>query len=37
MENIKQIQYIKAPTANVNEALTTEKGLGEVWTKNLRV
>ncbi len=37
MENIEQIQYIKAPIAEVYEALTTEKGLGEVWTKNLKV
>jgi uncharacterized protein YndB with AHSA1/START domain len=37
MENIEQIQYIKAPIAKVYEALTTEKGLAEVWTKNLRV
>lgn len=37
MESIEQINYIKAPVAVVYKALTSEEGLGEVWTKKLKV
>jgi len=37
MEKIEILNYIKAPASTVYEALTTEKGLGEVWTKKLNV
>ncbi|PRD54654.1 SRPBCC family protein [Sphingobacterium gobiense] len=37
MERIEQINYIKAPATLVYKALTTEEGLGQVWTKKLKV
>ncbi|MBC9796108.1 SRPBCC family protein [Sinomicrobium weinanense] len=37
MTNIEHINYIKTPAAKVYEALTTEKGLSEVWTRELKV
>lgn len=37
MHNIEHIQYIRRPIAAVYEALTTEKGLGAVWTEKLVV
>lgn len=37
MEKIEQINYIKSPIANVFEALTTQEGLGAIWTENLVV
>lgn len=37
MHSIEQINYIKAPTETVFKALTSQKGLGEVWTKKLTV
>jgi uncharacterized protein YndB with AHSA1/START domain len=37
MESIEQINYIKVPAARVYQALTTQEGLGEVWTKKLKV
>ncbi|PRD47802.1 SRPBCC family protein [Sphingobacterium haloxyli] len=37
MERIEQINYIKAPATLVYEALTTEEGLGHVWTNKLKV
>ena len=37
MERIEQINYIKAPIATVYNALTSEEGLGKVWTKKLQV
>jgi len=37
MEKIEILNYIKAPASTVYEALTTEKGLGEVWTNKLNV
>jgi len=37
MESIEQINYIKAPVATVYNALTSEEGLGRVWTKKLKV
>lgn len=37
MESIEQINHIKSPIATVYKALTSEKGLGEVWTKKLKV
>lgn len=37
MEKIELINYLKAPIAAVYEALTTEKGLFEVWTRELVV
>ena len=37
MERIEQINYIKTPIETVFTALTTEKGLGQVWTKKLKV
>jgi len=37
MESIEQINYIKAPISTVYNALTTEEGLGRVWTKKLTV
>jgi uncharacterized protein YndB with AHSA1/START domain len=37
MENIEHINYIKVPAAVVYEALTTQDGLGKVWTNKLIV
>ncbi|MEN7548814.1 SRPBCC domain-containing protein [Rapidithrix thailandica] len=37
MKSIEQINYIKVPASIVYEALTTEEGLGHVWTKKLVV
>ncbi|MCE7055580.1 SRPBCC domain-containing protein [Algoriphagus sp. AGSA1] len=37
MESIEQINYLKVPAANVYQALTSEEGLGKVWTKKLKV
>lgn len=37
MESIEQINHIKVPIATVYDALTSEKGLGNVWTKTLKV
>ena len=37
MESIEQINYIKAPISSLYTALSSEKGLGEVWTKKLNV
>lgn len=37
MTRIEHINYINAPAATVYEALTTQKGLGEVWTRELKV
>lgn len=37
MEKIEHINYIKAPIDKVYEALTTEEGLGNTWTKKLKV
>ncbi|PKD20838.1 ATPase [Salegentibacter salinarum] len=37
MESIEQINYLKAPITTVYDALTSEEGLGHVWTKNLKV
>lgn len=37
MHNIEQINYIKASLTIVYEALTTEEGLGNIWTKKLKV
>lgn len=37
MANIEHLLVIKAPAANVYEALTTEQGLAEVWTRELSV
>ncbi len=37
MEKIEIINYIKAPVSTVYDALTTEQGLGEVWTHKLKV
>lgn len=37
MEKIEHINYIKAPIANVYEALTTQAGLSAVWTEELLV
>ncbi len=37
MQSIEQINYIKAPIATVYKALTSEEGLGQVWTKKLKV
>lgn len=37
MESIEQINYIKAPIVKVYKALTSEEGLGNVWTKKLKV
>ncbi|MEX0928614.1 MAG: SRPBCC domain-containing protein [Balneolales bacterium] len=37
MENIEIINYIKAPVSTVYNVLTTEKGLGAVWTSKLTV
>lgn len=37
MESIEQINYIKVPIETVYKALTSEEGLGQVWTKKLKV
>lgn len=37
MESIEQVNYLKAPIATVYKALTSEEGLGQVWTKKLKV
>ncbi|TDN98250.1 SRPBCC family protein [Sunxiuqinia elliptica] len=37
MVDIEQINYLKAPASTVYHALTTEEGLGNVWTKKLKV
>lgn len=37
MEKIEHINYIKSPISDVYRALTTKKGLGETWTKKLKV
>lgn len=37
MESIEHINYIKSPIATVYKVLTSEEGLGAVWTKNLKV
>ena len=36
-ESIEQINYLKVPIAKVYDALTSEKGLENVWTKKLKV
>lgn len=37
MVSIEHINYIKAPASTVYHALTTEEGLGNIWTMKLRV
>lgn len=37
MERIEQVNYIKSSSNIVYQALTTEEGLGHVWTKKLSV
>ncbi|MEX0778522.1 MAG: SRPBCC domain-containing protein [Balneolales bacterium] len=37
MDSIEQINHIKAPVSIVYKALTSEEGLGQVWTTKLRV
>ncbi|MGS2739100.1 SRPBCC family protein [Sinomicrobium sp. M5D2P17] len=37
MADIEHINYIKAPVSEVYTALTTVKGLSEVWTQKLKV
>ena len=37
MEKIEIINNIKAPASKIYEVLTTEKGLGTVWTPKLEV
>lgn len=37
MESIELINYIKAPISTVYQTLTSEDGLGQVWTKKLTV
>jgi uncharacterized protein YndB with AHSA1/START domain len=37
MEKIEHINYIKSPIANVYDAITTQEGLGTVWTEELIV
>ncbi|MCH7398169.1 SRPBCC domain-containing protein [Belliella sp. DSM 107340] len=37
MESIEQINYIKAASLIVYEAITKEEGLATVWTKKLKV
>jgi len=37
MEKIEHINYIKSPIANVYKTLTTQEGLGAVWTTELIV
>lgn len=33
MESIEQINYLKVSVETVFKALTSEEGLGQVWTK----
>jgi len=37
MESIEQINYLKVPIATVYKALTSEDGLGQIWTTKLKV
>ncbi|MCE4564365.1 SRPBCC domain-containing protein [Maribellus sp. CM-23] len=37
MLDIEHINYLKAPASTVYQALTSEEGLGNVWTKKLKV
>lgn len=37
MKSIQQINYINTPPSTIYQALTTQEGLGEVWTRNLTV
>ena len=37
MASIEHLNTIKAPASKVYEALTTQQGLGEVWTTELNV
>ncbi|UZD22903.1 SRPBCC domain-containing protein [Algoriphagus halophytocola] len=37
MESIEQINYLKCPVATVYQALTSQSGLGQIWTKKLKV
>lgn len=37
MENTEQINYIKTPLSTAYKALTSEEGLGQVWTRKLKV
>jgi len=37
MESIEHINYIKAPITTIYNSLTTQEGLGMVWTKKLKV
>ncbi|SIS76504.1 SRPBCC family protein [Belliella pelovolcani] len=37
MESIEQINYLKVPVESVYKALTSEEGLGQVWTNKLKV
>lgn len=37
MESIEQLNYIKTPISTVYDALTSKQGLGNVWTKKLKV
>ncbi|MCC5941872.1 MAG: SRPBCC domain-containing protein [Balneolaceae bacterium] len=37
MEKIEVINYIKAPVSGIYKVLTTEKGLGAIWTPKLAV
>ncbi|MCK0159624.1 SRPBCC family protein [Allomuricauda sp. F6463D] len=37
MESIEIVNYVKTPIATVYKALTSEEGLGNVWTKKLIV
>lgn len=37
MVDIEHINYLKVPASTVYHALTTEEGLGSVWTKKLKV
>lgn len=37
MANIELVNYIKAPVSTVYRTLVTEEGLGQIWTKKLKV
>jgi uncharacterized protein YndB with AHSA1/START domain len=37
MQSIEHINYIKAPASDVYLALITQEGLGETWTRHLKV
>ena len=37
MENIEHFLKVNVPPEHVYEALTTEKGLSEIWTNDLKV